>query len=129
MIFKSFDDPARLASVEADLREDALAINPSGINPLEFNVLIDPDKIEEKTAGGLYKPQDATEREKHQQTKGTIVALSPLAFNADIYPTDMPKPQPGQRVAIALHAGAFIKGADGKEYRMVKDKDITAMIG
>ena len=103
--------------------------NPSGINPLEFNVLIDPDKIEEKTAGGLFKPGDTTEREKHQQTKGTIVALSPLAFNADIYPTDIPKPQPGQRVAIALHAGAFIKGADGKEYRMVKDKDITAMIG
>jgi co-chaperonin GroES (HSP10) len=102
--------------------------NSSGIIPLEFNVLIDPDKIEEKTAGGLYKPQDTAEREKHQQTKGTIVALSPLAFNADIYPTDMAKPQPGQRVAIALHAGAFIKGADGKEYRMVKDKDVTAMI-
>ena len=103
--------------------------NPSGISPMEFNVLIDPDKIEEKTAGGLYKPQDVSEREKHQQTKGTIVAMSPLAFNADIYPDDMPKPKPGQRVAIALHAGAFIMGADGKEYRIIKDKDVTALIG
>ena len=57
-----------------------------------------------------------------------MVALSPMAFNEDIYPTDLPRPEPGQRVVLALHSGTFTKGKDGKEYRVVKDKDIVAMV-
>lgn len=103
--------------------------NPSGIVPIEFNCLIEQDEVATKTPGGLIKPQERIEQEKHRATRGTLVALSAYAFNSDIYPPDMPKPQPGQKVAIALHAGAFVMGEDGKEYRMVKDKDITALIG
>ena len=103
--------------------------NPSGLTPLEFNILLLPDPIEEKTKGGLHLPAVTLDHDKHRATRGTIVALSPFAFNSDIYPADMDRPQPGQRVVIALHAGAFITGEDGVEYRMVKDKDITALIG
>ncbi|WP_386681848.1 hypothetical protein [Loktanella sp. R86503] len=103
--------------------------NTSGLTPLEYNVLLEPDEIATTTKGGLHLAPITTEHDKHRSQRGTIVALSPFAFNDDIYPADMPKPQPGQRVAIALHAGAFVTGEDGKEYRMVKDKDITALIG
>lgn len=103
--------------------------NTSGIRPIEFNCLIAPDEVATKTPGGLMKPPALIEQEKHRATRGTLVALSAYAFNIDIYPSDMPKPQPGQKVAISLHAGAFVTGEDGKEYRMVKDKDITALIG
>lgn len=103
--------------------------NESGIKPIEFNVLIKQDDVEEKTAGGLYKPGDVVERDKHRVTQGVIVAMSSMAFNADVYPPGEEKPKPGQRVAIALHAGTFVTGLDGNEYRMIKDKDVTALIG
>lgn len=102
--------------------------NESGLVPMEFNILVLPDPVEEKTAGGLILSEETIDRNKHQATRGTLIAASPMAFNDDVYPSDQPKPQAGQRVAVALHAGAFIKGMDGKEYRLVKDKDVVALI-
>lgn len=103
-------------------------MNESGINPIEFNVLVLQDKIEEKTKGGLMKPDEVVEREKHAQVSGTIIATSPLAFNEDIYPSGMERPKPGDRIAFVRHAGTFIRGKDGVEYRIVKDKDVVAVI-
>jgi co-chaperonin GroES (HSP10) len=100
--------------------------NKSGINPVEFNVLVLPDEVKNKTEGGLMLPDSTVDRNKHSATHGVIVACSPLAFNADIHPEDLPKPQPGQRVVLAQHSGTFVKGKDGVEYRLIKDKDVVA---
>jgi len=102
--------------------------NTSGIRVIEFNVLVKQDEISTKTKGGLYITDEQVERDKHAQTRGVIVEVSPLAFNEDIYPDGMEKPKPGQRVAFAKHAGTFITGDDGVEYRVVKDKDIVAVL-
>lgn len=102
--------------------------NKSGYNPVEFNVIVRQDDTAGKTKLGLIKPDEVIEREKHGQTQGVLVALSPLAFNADIWPADMPRPEPGVRVAFARHAGTFVTGVDGEEYRVVKDKDIVAVM-
>lgn len=103
-------------------------MNTSGIRPVEFNVLIKQDEIEEKTGGGLYRPLEILERDKHAQTRGRIVAASPMAFTFEDWPKDEPKPQPGQSVVFARHAGTFVEGLDGAEYRVVKDRDIVAVI-
>jgi co-chaperonin GroES (HSP10) len=95
---------------------------------LEYNVLIDQDVVEAKTASGLYIPEEALERKKHQQTLGVIVKISPMAFSFDDWPMGVAKPRVGDRVAFAQHAGTFIKDAAGKEFRVVKDKDIVAVL-
>lgn len=102
--------------------------NKSGIHPVEFNVLVRQDEVEAKTKSGLLMPDSVVDREHHSQTRGVIVAVSPLAFNADIWPDKMERPGPGEKVAFARHAGTFITGTDGAEYRVVKDKDIVAVI-
>lgn len=102
--------------------------NSSGIQPIEFNVLILPDAVSDKTEGGIFKPDTLVDQDKHRATQGTLVAMSPLAFNEDIWPSETARPEPGQRVSIALHAGHFQKGSDGVEYRLVKDKDVTALL-
>ena len=102
-------------------------MNTSGITPTEFNVLISQEKIEDKTPGGLIKPEDMQERERYAQTKGVIIAVSPLAFNEDVWPESMPKPEPGQAIVFARHAGVFVDGDDGKEYRIIKDKDVVGL--
>lgn len=101
--------------------------NLSGINPVEFNVLLKQDEVSNKQ-GLVYLPDDEVERRKHAQTRGVIVAIAPLAFNEDVWPGGMERPKPGQKVAFARHAGTFIEGCDGEEYRVVKDKDIVAVI-
>jgi co-chaperonin GroES (HSP10) len=94
---------------------------------LEYNVLIDQDVVEAKLASGLHIPEEVLERKKHQQTNGVIVGMSPMAFTFDDWPDREAKPRIGDRVAFAQHAGAFIKEG-GKEYRVVKDKDIVAVL-
>ena len=103
--------------------------NTSGLMPCEFNVVILPDPIEERTKGGLILAEDTKERNKHAAQRGTIVAVAPLAFDDAIWPDNAPRPAAGQRCLIAKHAGVFVEGADGVEYRIVKDKDVVALIG
>jgi len=101
--------------------------NPSGIRPVEFNILIKQDEVSNKQ-GLVYLPDDEVERRKHAQTRGTIIEISPLAFNEDVWPAGMDKPKSGDRIAFARHAGTFIEGLDGVEYRVIKDKDVVALI-
>lgn len=102
--------------------------NTSGLRPCEFNVIVRQDDTDQKTKLGLIKPDEVVEREKHGKTQGVLVALSPLAFNADIWPPDMPRPEPGTRIAFAKHAGTFVTGNDGIEYRVIKDRDVVAVL-
>lgn len=102
--------------------------NTTGLIPCEFNVIVEQDKVEEKTKGGILLPDNEIERNKHRQTLGTIRAVAPLAFNEDVWPGDLPKPQIGQRIAFALHTGTFVNAPDGTEYRIIKDKDVVALI-
>ena len=102
--------------------------NTSGIRPLEYNVLVKQDAITEKTKGGVYLSGETQEREKHAQTRGVIVDLSPMAFTFDDWPEGEPKPQVGQKVFFARHSGIFVDGEDGQEYRVIKDRDIVGVI-
>lgn len=98
--------------------------NTSGIRPVEFKILVEPHEVKEKTEGGIYMVSAVTEREKMAQVKATLVAVGSNAF----YDWFDPKPQIGDMVLFAKHAGYVTPGADGKEYRLINDKDITAIV-
>ena len=101
--------------------------NPSGIRPVEFNVLVKPKEVEEKTAGGIIVPDIARDRQQVAAVEGEIVAVSPLAFTYEDWGNhEMPKV--GDRVYYAKYAGMIVKGVDGVEYRLTKDKDVAAVI-
>lgn len=99
------------------------------IEPIEFNVLIRQDEIPKKTKVGLILPEDQVDKRKHAQTLGTLVATSPLAFSYADWPDGSRKPEVGDRVVFARFAGTFVDDpAGGEEFRVVKDKDIVAVI-
>lgn len=105
--------------------------NTSQINPTEYKVLIAPIVVDEKTKGGIILPDEHKDREQFAQMQGTLIAVSPLAFtyaDAEAWGKAQ-KPKPGDKVMFAKFAGAAIKGMDGKDYRLVNDKDIAAVIG
>lgn len=102
-------------------------MNSSGIQPLEYNVLVLPKEVEAKTAGGVLLPDDTKEKEQFGQMEGRLVAVSPLAFNFDEMPPGM-RPQPGAHVIFYRYEATEIKGRDGKMYWLMKDKAIAGMM-
>jgi chaperonin GroES len=107
--------------------------NPSGIRPTEFKVLILPKVVEEKTKGGILLPDEHKDRQQFAQQEGTIIAVAPLAFtyaSKDEWErAGGQPPKVGDRVSYAKFAGAQMKGPkDGKDYRVVNDKDIYAVL-
>ena len=106
--------------------------NNSGIQPQEYNVVVEPRTVEEKTKGGVILSQDIVGKDQNAQTKGVLVAISPMAFKNVDWPKDQEdkKPKVGDMVAYARYSGASsrITGKDGAEYIILKDIDITAVI-
>lgn len=99
-----------------------------GLAPMEYNVVIAPETIEERTSGGVFLPQMAKETEELAAVRGRLVAASPLAFNYDQWPEGARKPEVGDAVLYAKYGGTLFKGVDDREYRVLKDKDVVAVI-
>lgn len=102
--------------------------NPSGITPVEYKVVVLPKKVEEKTKGGIIRPDIVLEKDEHAAVEGKIVALSPLAFTYEEWPADARKPAVGDSVLFARYSGIRHKGKDGETYVIMNDKDIVAIM-
>ena len=101
--------------------------NESGIAPVEFKVLVKPDTVKKKTAGGILLPDDPREREGWAQVMGTLVAKGESAFS-DWSLAEKMRLKPGARVYFSKYQGILMTGADGDDYRLCNDKDIGAII-
>ncbi len=92
------------------------------LKPLSNRVILDVLKEEQKSAGGLVLPESATETPQ----KATVVAVGDGRILEN-----------GQKVEVSVHVGDvvfFEKYAgsevkyEGKEYLVVKDSDILAVL-
>lgn len=101
------------------------------LQPIEYKVIVLPDLVEEtdeaiksaKSLGIVLLDKD-TDREKQKQVSGTLVSVGGNAFS------DMAGlvPKVGDQVYFAKYAGLILKSDDGTDYRMMNDKDITAVL-
>ncbi len=88
------------------------------IKPLADRVLVEPAPAEEKTAGGIIIPDTA----KEKPMKGTVMSIGngkkdePLTV------------KPGDVVLYGKYAGTEIV-IEGKEYLIMRESDIYAVIG
>ena len=92
------------------------------LKPLNDRVLVKRLESEEKTAGGLYIPDTA----KEKPSKGQVVAVGPgkIAENGSRVAMAVKK---GDEVLFNKYAGTEIK-LDGKDYTIVKQSDILAIV-
>lgn len=103
--------------------------NTSGFVPLDVRVLVRPDPVEEKTAGGIILPDQHKEREKYATVKATLVAAGVNAWEeAAARSSAFEQPVPGDRVIIAKYGGIVLTGADGVDYRIMNDEDVIALL-
>jgi chaperonin GroES len=103
-----------------------MALNTSGLAPVDLRVLVKPDVEDEVTAGGIIKPVTVRDKAKYAATKATFIAAGENAFTE--WGSEARKPQPGDRVLFAQYSGAREVGADGADYVVMNDKDIMAVI-
>lgn len=101
--------------------------NESGISPVEYNVVVRMDVVEEKTASGLYIPKSKVDRDELSADEGVIVATSPHAFSYAEWPEGTSPPQVGDRILMAQFDGRIWKRGD-VTYRLIKDKSVIAVI-
>ena len=95
------------------------------IKPLGDNVLIEPEKEEEKTKGGILLPDTA---EKGRPEKGKVVAVGPGRTNSQgkVVPLSVKK---GDVVLFTKYGPTEIKKVDDKkDYLIAKEDDILAII-
>lgn len=117
--------------------------NTSGIRPTEYKVLIKPKEAYEKnesgyrtTSGGIVVPDEVEEREQFAQMEGTIIDMSPWAFDflrddemsQSMHWSNVSVPNIGNRVLYSKYSGSMCEGNDGEQYRLVSDKDIAAIL-
>ena len=108
-----------MASSTATKKKKATKLN---IAPLSDRVVIQPEEAAERTAGGIYLPDNAQEK----PLQGKIVAVGPGLLNKD-----------GERVALSVsvgdtviyasYAGTEVK-IDGVDYKIARESDLLAVI-
>jgi co-chaperonin GroES (HSP10) len=99
--------------------------------PVEYKVLVKPDLVEETDDAikrfkvlGMELPEAEKQRDKMKQITGTLLAAGGRAFE------DFGDPSPaiGDKVYFAKYAGMILESDDKIEYRLMSDKDITAVL-
>jgi len=96
-----------------------------GLRPSEFNVLVLPEAVEEKTKGGIILPSAAQDQQSAAGQRGRLIAVSPVAYDFAEFGED--KPKVGDVILFAKYAGTIVKGLDGRDYRVMKDRDVMAV--
>ncbi len=93
------------------------------IKPLGDRVLVEPLTEDEVTKGGIIIPDTA--KEKPQEGKVVAVGTGKLDDDGKVIPFNVKK---GDTVLMPKYGGTEIK-LDGKEYQIVREDDILAVIG
>lgn len=98
-------------------------INTSGLKPLGCAVLVEPYEPEIK-ASVIALPDSVKDRLNTVEQRVKVIAVGPHAWH------DEPaRAAPGDKVLVAKFSGHMCKGtADGKDYRVVNDRDIFLQI-
>jgi chaperonin GroES len=93
------------------------------IKPLGDRVLVEPVEESEVSKGGIIIPDSA--KEKPQEGKIIAVGTGKLDENGKILPFNVKK---NDIVLMPKYGGTEVK-IDGKEYQIMREEDILAVIG
>ncbi len=92
------------------------------IKPLADRVVVEPLEAAEKTAGGLYIPDNAKEKPQ----KGKIIAAGP-GKASDSGTVIKMEVKVGDTVLYGKYSGTEVQ-VDGKDYLIMRESDILAVI-
>ena len=92
------------------------------VKPLSDRILVRPLDAEEKTAGGLYIPDNAKEKPQ----KGEVVAVGPGRAAESGAKIEMAL-KPGDKILYGKYSGTEVT-IDGAEFLIMKESDVFAVV-
>ena len=92
------------------------------VKPMEDRVILKSMEAQEKTAGGIYIPDNAKEKPQ----KGEVVAVGPGKTNDKGQRNEMTL-KVGDKVLYGKYAGTEVT-IDGEEYLIVRESDVLAVV-
>ena len=93
------------------------------IKPLGERVLVEPVKEEEAVKGGIIIPDSA--KEKPQEGKVVAVGTGKINEDGSVVPFNV---KVGDIVLMPKYGGTEVK-VDGKEFQIMREDDILAIVG
>lgn len=93
------------------------------LKPLGDRIIIELVETEEKTASGIVLPDTA--KEKPQEGKVVAVGTGRVLDNGERVALEVAQ---GDRIIFSKYAGTEVK-YEGKEYLILRENDILAVIG
>jgi chaperonin GroES len=93
------------------------------IRPLGDRIVVQALEAEEVTKGGIILPETA--KEKPQEGKIVAVGRGKVGDDGKIQPLEL---KVGDRVLYGKYSGNEIKTKDGKEYLIMREEDVLAVI-
>jgi len=93
------------------------------INPLFDYILVRPKTVEEKTKSGIYLPKTAKNQKPEE---GTVIAVGPggKTKTGEVIPIEV---KIGNNILFTKYGPTDIE-IDGKDYLLVKEEDVLAII-
>jgi len=95
--------------------------------PTGWRILILPYRGKEKTAGGIFLPDEVQEKSNISTQVGYVLKVGPLAYKDESKFPDGPWCREKQWVMFARYAGSRFQ-IDGGEVRILNDDEILATI-
>jgi chaperonin GroES len=92
------------------------------VKPMEDRVILKSMEAQEKTAGGIYIPDNAKEKPQ----KGEVVAVGPGKMNDKGVRGEMTL-KVGDKVLYGKYSGTEVT-IDGEEYLIVRESDVLAVV-
>jgi chaperonin GroES len=92
------------------------------VRPLHDRILVQRLAEEEKTAGGLYIPDNA--KEKPQQALVVATGKGRVLDDGRVVALEVKK---GDKVLFSKYSGTELK-FEGKEYLMIREEDVLGVI-
>lgn len=96
------------------------------ITLLLHHLLIDPDKKETVSPGGIVIPDQIIEKERKAVEYGTVLQVGPTAYLD--HGRDPSIIKVGDRVCINRYAGKEVTDVDEKKYLIVNDSDVLCIL-
>jgi chaperonin GroES len=92
------------------------------IQPLADRIMVEVLEAKEVTKGGIVLPDSA--QEKPQEAKVIAIGKGKVTTEGKVV---APEVKPGDKILFGKYSGTEIK-VDGKEYLILKEEDILAIV-
>jgi co-chaperonin GroES (HSP10) len=96
-------------------------------DPVGFRILIAVPKVEEKTEGGVFRPDALVEREERATIVGFVMKLGPDAYGDKTRFPSGPWCKQGDFVVFRSYSGTRLT-VSGHEFRLINDDTVEATV-